>query len=332
MRHVELGNTGIQVSRLVLGCWGITSDFHWKDRDEDDSVGAIEAALELGVNFFDTAEMYADGESEKLLGRALRNHRDRAVIASKVAPDSMRPEQIRSACEASLLRLGTDHLDLYQTHWFADREVPVLDSWGALLDLKREGKVRAVGVCNAGVEDLRTLESLEIPVTNQLPYNLLWRALEFSIHPACRERGLGILAYSPLLHGLLAGQFDGADAVPDSRARSRHFSSNRPLARHGEAGQEQLTFETIDRVRGIAHELGRPIGEVALGWLDARPGVTGIIAGARNRQQLQRNVEGLQTPLPSDAVEALDQATESLKQALGPNPDMWQGEEGSRFR
>ncbi len=331
MRQVELGNTGIKVSRLVFGCWGITNDFQWKDRKEEESLGAIDAALELGVQFFDTAEMYADGDSEELLGRALKGRRDQAVIASKVRPENMHPEKVIEACENSLKRLQTDYLDLYQTHWFMDRDIPVEDSWAAMIQLKEQGKVRSIGVCNAGVQDLSTLDASEIPVSNQLPYNLLWRAIETAIVLASTERNMGILVYSPLMHGLLAGNYNSASDVPDPRARTRHFSDSRSLARHGEAGHEELTFKTLAAIQSIADDLGRPMADVALGWLDAQEGVTGIIAGARTRKQLERNIAGLEQSLPNDVIEKLNEATQELKNTLGPNPDMWQGDAGSRY-
>ena len=124
MKRTTLGDTGLEIPQLIFGCWGITSDFQWKDRQEAESLEAIDAAIEMGANFFDTAEMYAEGASEELLGRAIAGRRDRVIIASKVAPPNMRPEKVIEACENSLRRLGTDHLDLYQTHWFMDRDIP----------------------------------------------------------------------------------------------------------------------------------------------------------------------------------------------------------------
>lgn len=331
MEYRTLGDTDLRVSRLAFGCWGITSDFHWGERDERASLDAIEAALDAGVTFFDTAEVYGDGRSEELLGRALHRHRDRVVIASKIHPRSMRPEQVAEACERSLKRLNTDYLDLLQTHW-TDPQVPIAETWQAMVKLKEQGKVRHIGVCNAGPLDLSDVCAIERPLSNQLPYNLLWRAIEQAILPMCRQQRISVLAYSPLMHGLLADKYRSAAEVPDGRARSRHFSGKRPLARHGEPGCEEETFAAIDRIRTIAHEAGRPMADLALNWIAAQPGVDCIIVGVANRDQLLQNVECLRRGLQPEIIEALTQATEPLRRALGPNPDMWQGAAESRYR
>ncbi len=331
MDYRTLGNSDLRVSRLAFGCWGITSDFHWGERDEQASVDAIEAALDAGVNFFDTAEVYGDGRSEELLGQVLSRRRDQVVIASKIHPRSMRPDQVAEACERSLRRLNTDYLDLLQTHW-TDPQVPIAETWEALLKLKEQGKVRHVGVCNAGTSDLADVCALQAPVSNQLPYNLLWRAIEDAILPACRERNISVLAYSPLMHGLLADKYRSAAEVPDGRARSRHFSGKRPLARHGEPGCEAETFAAIERIRAIAREAGRPMADLALNWVATQPGVDCVIVGVANAAQLAENVRFLERGLEPDLREALTRATDDLRRALGPNPDMWQTASESRYR
>jgi len=241
MQLITLPNTDLTVSQLVFGCWGITSDFHWGERDEQESLDTIHAALDAGINFFDTAEAYGDGNSEKLLSKAFAGRRDQVVIASKMKPDSMTADLVVKAVERSLSRLGTDYLDLYQIHW-PDREIPREETWNAMIKLCEQGKVRAIGVCNFGCGDLDDICPIQPPITNQLPYNLLWRAIEHEILPRCKKDGIGVLAYSPLMHGLLADKYKTAAEVPDGRARSRHFNTDRQLARHGEPGCETETF------------------------------------------------------------------------------------------
>lgn len=331
MKMTQLSGSDLTVSQLAFGCWGVTTDMHWGPRDDNESVQAIHAALDAGVNFFDTAEAYGNGESESLVGKALANRRNKVVIASKVIPSSMKPDQIMAACEGSLVRMGTDYLDLYQLHWI-DPEVPVSDSWGALVKLKEQGKVREIGVCNFGVGHLAEIETTDRPISNQLPYNLIWRAVEHAILPKCISENISVLAYSPLMHGLLGERYQVAADVPDGRARSRHFSSERSLTRHGEVGCEAATFAAIDAVRQIAKSLGRSTTDVALQWVVAQQGITCVIAGAKSSEQVKANVSTLSNPLPADAIEELNQATESLKHTLGPNPDMWQGLESSRYR
>ncbi len=331
MHTTPLLNCDFAVSQLAFGCWGVTTDSHWGDRDEAASTEAIEAALEAGVNFFDTAEAYADGKSEALLGRVLADRRKQVVIATKVKPDSMHPDRLPEACERSLKRLGTDYIDLYQTHW-TDPEVPIAETWGALLRLKEQGKVRAVGVCNLGIDQMSDVCDRERPAGHQLPYNLLWRCIEPQILPQCRELRIPIIAYSPLMHGLLSGRFASADEVPVGRARSRHFSTDREMARHGEAGFEKETFAAIRAIGEVCKELNRSMADVSLAWVAGQPGVGSVIVGATNADQLRCNVASVSNRLPSEAIEKLNTASEKLNQLLGSNPDMWQGTASSRYR
>ncbi len=330
MELVSVPNTDLSVSRLCFGCWGIASDSHWGERDPQQSTATIHAALDAGVNFFDTAAVYGNGESETLLGKALGDRRADVVVASKVRPDMMAPDEVIRGCEESLQRLGTDYIDLFQTHW-ANPDVPLEESWAAVLKLKEQGKIRFAGVCNAGTGDMQRVGATDAPVTNQLPYNLIWRAIEDAILPACCEKNVGVLAYSPLMHGMLAGKYKSAAEVPDGRARSRHFSTEREMARHGESGCESETFAAIDAVRRIAEEAGRTMADVATNWVAQQQGVTSVIVGAASPDQLNANCESISDPLSSDVQAALTDVTSKLREALGPNPDMWQGTESSRY-
>lgn len=331
MRYRKLGTTGIEVSVVAMGCWAIVGDFNWGPQDEADSIATIHAALDAGINLLDTAEMYGNGYSEELLGKALVGRRHQAVIASKVSNTRHDLKGLRQACEESLARLKTDYIDLYQLHW-PNWNVPFAETMGAMAKLKDEGKVRAVGVCNFGPRDLTDVLAAGHVETNQLSYNLLWRAIEWEIQPLCVKHGVGILPYSPLMQGLLTGKFATAADVPDPRARTRHFSGTRPHARHGEAGQEAATFAAIDRIREISAGLGLPMAEVTLAWLLAQPAVTSVLAGARHPGQIAENVKAAEVVLPADALAALSAATEPLKETFGTNPDMWQPKEKSRIR
>ena len=333
VKYHRFPNTELSISQLCFGCWGVISDGHWGRRAETDSLCAMRTAVDHGVNFFDTAPMYGDGASESLLGRFLSDNslRQQTIIATKIRPDRMRPEEIVAECDRSLKRLQTDYIDLYQTHW-TSREVPLPDTWGAMLRLKEQGKVRYTGVCNMGTGDLADVIPMEKPLTNQLPLNLLWRTIESTIVPQCIKEEIGVLVYSPLMHGILSGNYTDASEVPDGRARTRHFSSARVQTRHGEPGCEAETFVAIDRIRQIAKDLGRTMSDVALAWTIGQAGVVSVIAGARNEQQVQDNVSFLDKPLSKETLAQLDEATEPLKVVLGSNPDMWDGGENSRFR
>lgn len=329
MRTRRLGNSDLEVPVICFGCWAIAGDNIWGPQDEQDAVDAIRLAVDLGMNFFDTAEGYGAGASEALLGRGLRGIRERAIIATKASPSHHEPTKLRTACEESLRLLGTDYIDLYQLHW-PSREVPFADTWGAMEDLIAEGKVRAGGVSNWGPRDLDELLQAGRPASNQVSYSLLFRAIEYEILPRCREEQIGILCYMPLMQGLLAGKFASADEVPPGRARSRHFSGDRPQARHGEPGAEEETFAAVRAIRAIAEELGAPMAQVAIAWDLAQPGVTSVITGIRNPEQARANAAAADLELPPDVLEALNRATEPLKRLLGPNADMWQS--NSRIR
>jgi aryl-alcohol dehydrogenase-like predicted oxidoreductase len=289
----------------------------------------VHAALNAGVNFFDTAEGYGGGDSELALGRALVGHRHKAVIATKVSRAHLSGAEVRQACENSLRRLETDYIDLYQIHW-PSRTVPLEETMEALEELREQGKVRAIGVCNFGVQDLSHLLKIGGVETNQLPYNLLWRAIEYEIRQKCMDEGIGILCYSSLAQGLLTGKLSSADEVPEGRARTRLFSDSRPQARHGETGCEAEVFAAIDKIREICNDIRQPMANVALAWLLKQPGVTSVIAGARRPDQIQQTAQAVDLALSPDTIGRLTEATEEVKRIIGPNPDMWQSE--SRFR
>ena len=329
MKTCKLGQTDITVSVVALGCWAFAGGRVWGPQDEAESIATVRAALDAGVNFFDTAEGYGDGHSEAVLGRALAGRRHEAVIATKVSRSHLSGDEAREACERSLRRLQTDTIDLYQVHW-PSRTVPLDETMEALEKLREQGKVRAVGVCNFGVGDLSDLLKIGRTETNQLPYSLLWRAVEYQIRQQCVDERIGILCYSPLAQGLLTGKFGSPDEVPAGRARTRHFSKARPQVRHGEAGCEAETFAAIEKIRAMCAEIHRPMAQVALAWLLHQPGVTAVIAGARNPDQIRQTAQAADLELSPETVGELTEATEPLKRILGPNPDMWQSE--SRFR
>ena len=324
MRYATLGNTDIEVSRMALGCWPFAGGKVWGAQDDNDSIAAVHAALQAGVNFFDTAEGYDDdSNSEEVLGRALEGRRDEAVIATKIGNAHLDPSMVADRCNGSLQRLQTDYIDLYQIHW-PNHDVPVEDTMAELLKLQDSGKVRALGVCNFAVRDLTDILESGAIVTNQLPYNLIWRALEFAIKPACEANDVGIICYSPLQQGLLTGRYASADDVPPGLSRTRHFNRDRVQAIHGEDGCEDETFETIASVLSIAEQAGEHPAKISLAWLLAQNGVTSLLVGARNADEVALNTPTFDYDLPSDVENALSAATDGLKQTLGGNADFWQ--------
>lgn len=321
---MKLGNTDLEVSPLALGTWVFAGDQLWGKQNKLESIRTIHAALDLGVNFFDTAPAYGDGKAEKRLGRALEGRRSKAVIASKISQQHQRKKDLIKSCENSLKLLRTDFIDLMQIHW-PDPEVPTEETLEALTMLKEQGKIRHFGVCNFGVPELEEWNKLggEL-VSNQLPYSLLTRSIEYEIVPWCQKKDISVLAYSPLMQGLLTGKFRDADEVPDGRARSRHFRSDRPLARHGEEGCEMETFSAIEKVREICHHMALPMSAVALAWLIQHLFVGSVLFGARSVKQLKENLFAANLELPQETINELNAATNEVKAILGKNPDMWE--------
>lgn len=323
MKYARPGKADFEISRVMMGCWAIAGDKMWGPQNPQDAADAIKASIDAGVTSFDTAPAYGAGSSERLLGDALGPLRQHVIIASKLGSGNMRRSQVIDACEASLRRLRTDYIDIYQVHW-PDRNVPFDETAAGLDKLVGQGKVRAVGVSNFGPSDLADFLRACCAEADQVAYNLLFRAAEFELLPVCVRCGVGVLCYSPLAEGLLTGKFSDADGVPAGRARTRHFRKDRAQARHDEDGAEAETFAAIDRIRPVARRLGLPMSQLALAWLLHQPGVTAVIAGARNPQQARENAAAADIELPDDVCRELADATEPVKKKLGPNLDMWQ--------
>jgi myo-inositol catabolism protein IolS len=328
----KLGRSDLEVSVLSLGCWPLAGGSGWGDQSERSAIATIHAALEHGINFFDTAEGYENGVSEEIVGKAFVDRRDKAIIGTKISPDHTEPSVLRLHLDSALRRLRTDYVDVYHVHW-PIRTHSAADTFAALQQLKDEGKIRAIGVSNFGPIDLAEALATSVQIdANQLHYSLLSRAIEYEILPLCRERQIGVTTYMPLMQGLLTGKYETVEDVPPFRTRTRHFSGDRPQSRHGGPGAEKELFDAVDAVRAIAEELGEPMANVALAWVMAQPGVTSVIAGARTPDQVARNVQAASLSLSAEAVAQLDAATAPLKHVLGPNADYWQIGENSRIR
>ncbi|WP_158858160.1 aldo/keto reductase [Lunatibacter salilacus] len=321
---IKLPHTDFEISRMIFGCWAIVGGFNWGHQEERDSLDAIKEAYDLGITCFDTAEAYGNGASENLLAKALKGERNNIIIASKVGPQDFAPDNVINACERGLKNLQTDYIDLYQLHW-PNPEIPLEDTLEALDKLKQSGKIRAYGVSNFGSESLEACKSLGFSVSsNQMAYNLLFRAIEYSILPKCVEENIPILCYSPIMQGLLTGKFTTPESVPDDRARTRHFTKDRSQSRHQEDGCEDLTFKTIAEIEEVALDLNISMGSLSLAWLLSQEGVGGVIAGGRNPAQVRKNMEVLTVNLSQQVIDKLNEVTQPLKVVLGDNADLWQ--------
>ncbi|MCM8768075.1 MAG: aldo/keto reductase [Candidatus Omnitrophica bacterium] len=323
MLYRRLGKTTKTVSVVAMGGWSIVGDFTWGRQEKRTSLEALQTAYECGITLFDTAESYGDGLSEQLLAEALGRVREKIFIATKVLPGNFSSEKLKASCERSLKNLRTEWIDLYQLHW-PNREIPLRQTLDILEELKSQGKIRHYGVSNFGLKDFSGChQSYEI-VSNQLAYNLLFRAIEFEILPFCQQAGISVLCYSPLMQGLLTGKFKTADQVPEERARTRIFSSHRRYTRHGQPGMEKEAFAAIDRLRELAEKTGYTLTEISLAWLLAQNGVTAVIVGGRNKEQILASAKAAEINISPELVSLLSETTEPLKKKLGPNPDMWQ--------
>lgn len=329
MIYNKLGNTDIAVSVIALGCWPFAGGAVWGNQDDNDSIATVHAALDAGINFFDTAEGYEKGHSERVLGQGLKGRREEAIIATKVSAGNLSKEDIIKACEQSLENLQTDVIDLYQIHW-PNWKIPITETMTALEKLRDQGKVRALGVCNFGPIDLTDLLSVGTIVTNQLPYSLLWRVIEREIQPICNQHNIGIICYSPLMQGLLTGRYESAQDVPEGLARTRLYNSDRFMARHNEPGCETEVFNALQEIRNIAQKIDQPMASVALAWVKQQTGITSLLVGARKPEEVAWNLPTIDLTLSDQVVQKLTAATESVKEKLGNNPDFWMNE--SRMR
>jgi aryl-alcohol dehydrogenase-like predicted oxidoreductase len=329
MKYSTAGNSDLELSAITLGVWQIGDPEYWGETEDARSL--IATALDHGITTFDTAELYGSGESERALGKALGADRDRAVIVSKVAEQHCAPDDLRAACEGSLQRLGTDRIDLYLVHW-PNRDISFSDTYEAMARLRDEGKIRQIGFSNFGVRDLADWFETGDAAANQLGYSLVLRAVEDEILPACENHNVSVMVYMPLCQALLTGRWKTVDEIPPQRRRSRHFDSGRDGLRHGGPGCEELTMKTVADLVSLADDVGINLPDLAIAWLLTRPAIGSVVVGATRADQIVRNAGVASLELSPDLLERIDQVTQPLKEALGPNPDLWESAENSRIR
>ncbi|MER6943979.1 aldo/keto reductase [Nonomuraea sp. NPDC000554] len=315
MDTVRLGRTELQVSPVCYGTWQFGGD--WGQVDEGAAVAGIRQARERGVNFFDTAQGYGFGVSERILGRALARDLDDVVIATKgglrmdgdnLVRDSS-PGWLRQGVESSLEALGTDHLDLYQVHW-PDPRTPFTESAAALREMVDEGLIRHIGVSNFDVDQLREFPGVE---TVQPPYHLFRRDVETDVLPYAADHDLGVLAYGPLAHGLLGGGFDEHTTFPgdDWRSHSPDFT--------GPAFRRNLAV--VAELRDFAERRGATIAQLAVAWVLASPAVHVAIVGARSPRHLDESLGALDLVLGPDDLAEIDKIMAGASPVAGPAPE-----------
>jgi len=307
-----LGNSDLKITPLGFGAWAVGGEwkFGWGPQSDDDSIAAIHRAIELGMNWIDTAAVYGLGHSEEVVRKALVDwNGTRPYVFTKCGmlwddagtiDYSLRADSIRKECEASLMRLGVETIDLYQIHWTADELEETLVGWSTMAELKREGKVRWIGVCNATVDEMEAMSAIA-PITSlQPPYSLVKRAVETDQLPWCGIHGVGTIVYSPMGSGLLTGSMtaERIAALPlgDWRRSNPEFQEPKLSA----------NLALSDRLKAVGARHGRTAAETALAWVLRRPEVTGAIVGARNAGQIDGLIHGADMKLSTAEIAEIE--------------------------
>ena len=317
METRTLGNSEVQISPILMGTWQAGKKM-WVGIEDEESIKAIRAGFEAGITTIDTAEVYGEGHSERIVGKALADVREQVVYASKVFSNHLKYDQVIEACDRSLKNLQTDYLDLYQIHWpsgsFNSEVVPVEETMKALNKLKEQGKIRAIGVSNFSRPQLEEVAQYGPIDSLQPPYSLFWRQVESDARDYCVENNISILAYSSLAQGLLTGKFapDHQFAEGDHRANNKLFQGE----------NYQRAQQALNQLRPFAQKHNCSLGQLALAWLIAQP-QSNAIAGARNAQQAADNAKAAEVKLSDEELKEIDQISQQVTKHLDNNPVMW---------
>ena len=301
-----------------MGTWQAGKEM-WVGIDDTESTKAIKAAYGAGITTFDTAAVYGNGHSEKIVGNALQDVRDKVVIATKVFSNQLKYQQVIDACHRSLKNLNTDYIDLYQIHWppgsFGAKPVPLEETMGALSDLKAQGKIRAIGVSNFSRAQMEKATKYGKIDSLQPPYSLFWRKVEADALPYCLENNITLLAYSSMAQGLLTGKFgpDHKFAKGDHRFRNKLFQPQ----------NYERVQKALEKLRPIAKANNITLGQLALAWIISQPGLCAI-AGARNADQAAQNAAAANVSLSKQDLAAVEEIGKTVTDPLDDDPVMWE--------
>ena len=308
----SLGYTGEQLTGVGLGTWAIGGgdwQYGWGPQEDQESVAAIRRALDVGINWIDTARIYGLGHSEKIVGEAIAGRRDEVFLATKCGPHwkedgtiyrSLKAGGVRKECESSLKRLKTDVIDLYQIHW-PDPPGEIEEAWTEIAKMVEEGKIRYAGVSNFAVEHLQAVQAIHPVASLQPPYSMLRRGVEDALLPYCAENNIGVIVYSPMVCGLLTGKF--------SKARLAGLAAND--WRRGNVEFRAPAFDAnlalVDGLKPIAERNNLTLSQLAIAWVLRRPEVTSAIVGARRPDQIEETAQAGNAALSEDDVRAIEQ-------------------------
>ena len=311
MQRRKLGYTDLKLTTIGLGTWAMGGpwQFGWGPQDDDEAIAAILTALEVGINWIDTAPVYGCGHSEELVGKALKQTSQKPFIATKCGllwndkrekVSCLKGESIREECHASLRRIGVEVIDLYQMHW-PEPEEDVAQAWEEMARLAEDGKVRYIGVSNFNIGQIKRIEKIAPIASLQPPYSMLNREVEGELLGYCAENNIGVVAYSPMQRGLLTGKFSQerlADLpLDDHRRRMPDFQEP----------QFSATLQLVDQLRPIAKRNGRTLAQLAISWVLRRSEVTAAIVGARRPEQIAETAAASNWTLAQEDIEEIEQ-------------------------
>ena len=326
----RLGASDVRVTPVIFGAWAV-GGWMWGGNDEADSIAAIQASIDHGVTTIDTAAVYGQGYGEEVVGKAIQGRRDKVQIATKggmtwdleggsdpwstkdrlghdvVIRRNSSPRTIPIECERSLKRLGVDVIDLYQIHW-PDTTTPVEDTMAALVKLKDQGKIKAIGVSNYDATWIKKAAAAGPLASLQPPYSLIQRKIEKEILPTCRELGVGVIVYSPMERGLLTGSVPPDRVFPpgDHRTTHKFFTPE----------NRKRVLESLEKVRPIAEKHGVSLAQMVINWTIQVPGITAAIVGARNAEQAEHNAKALSFQLSPEECAQIRQAFDATSAAM----------------
>jgi aryl-alcohol dehydrogenase-like predicted oxidoreductase len=307
MEHRRLGKSELNVSVIGMGTWPIGGSF-WGPSDDTQAIAAIQKAIDSGLNLIDTAPVYGNGHSERLVAKAIKGRRQQVIIATKCGLHfkgstsiyDLKPESIRKELEASLKRLGTDVIDLYQYHW-PDPKTPIEETIGEMAKMKAEGKIRAIGVSNFDAALTQQAQKVAPIASNQVPYSMLNREIENELVPFCKEQNIGILAYGPLGGGILSGKYKEKPKFRRNDARNFFYNYyEEPFWSKAQALLKEL--------EKIAERHDKPIAQLAINWVRQQPGISSALVGARNPQQAEANAAAGSWQLSPEELTAINKA------------------------